>query len=187
MLLVNVIGGVVMADLVSGFVHWFEDGYIHKKMPVLGKWFGQVAEDNRRHHTQPRAFLTNRWFQSSWDVCVAALLVLAGAAWLKMLNVGVWVFAILVANANQIHKWAHQSPKEKGWFVYRLQKFHILQTPREHGRHHSGEKNTHYCVITNFTNPVLEKIRFWQGLDCLMAKVLGLQRFAEPKQNHPSV
>ncbi|RCS57126.1 fatty acid desaturase CarF family protein [Parvibium lacunae] len=182
MLVIQVIVGVVIADLVSGLFHWFEDGYIHKKMPILGKWFGQVAEDNRLHHSKPRAFLSKSWWQSSADLCLAALLVLAGAAWLKVLNAGVWVFAILVANANQIHKWAHQNPKEKGWLVHSLQKLRILQTPREHGRHHTGEKDTHYCVITNFTNPVLEKMGFWKVLDWVMTKVFGLKRFNETAQ-----
>jgi hypothetical protein len=45
---------VVLADLVSGLVHWFEDVYVHRDMPLIGKWLGKVADDNRLHHDKPR-------------------------------------------------------------------------------------------------------------------------------------
>ncbi|MES1988785.1 MAG: fatty acid desaturase CarF family protein, partial [Pseudomonadota bacterium] len=71
--------------------------------------------------------------------------------------------------ANQIHKWSHQNHSEKHAIVKWLQTMHILQGPRQHGKHHSGEKNTHYCVMTNMLNPFLEKIRFWRGLENLLS------------------
>jgi hypothetical protein len=44
------------------------------------------------------------------------------------------------------------------------------------GRHHRGEKNSYYCVMTNILNPVLEKIGFWAGLEHLILWMTGVQR-----------
>ena len=170
-MLASLLWSVVLADLVSGLVHWFEDVYVHRNMPLLGK----VAEENRLHHDKPRAFLAKSWWQSSWDLLVIGALVLLGAWWLGMLTVSVWVFTVLSVNANQLHKWTHQNSAEKGWLVHSLQKLRVLQTPREHGRHHQGAKNSHYCVITNFVNPVLEKLQFWRRLEWLLAYTVGLK------------
>lgn len=164
---------VLAADLVGGIVHWFEDTYVHSEMPVVGKLLGQVAEDNRLHHTRPRAFLSKTWWQSSWDITLLAALVLFGAWYIHHLTLAVWVFAVTVANANQIHKWSHQNPQEKGRLVHALQKMKVLQTVREHGKHHTGSKDSHYCVITNVLNPVLEKIYFWRGLEKVIAFTTG--------------
>ncbi len=178
MLAVKLLGSVILADFVTGLVHWFEDAYVHREMPLFGKWLGKVAEDNRLHHVKPRAFLEKSWWQSSWDLVLAAVVLMLTMWWLKKMDVAVLLFAILVANANQIHKWTHQSPLEKGCLVHRLQKLYILQTPREHGRHHSGEKDSHYCVITNFSNPILEKLQVWKGLEWMIERGLGVKRYA---------
>lgn len=174
-MLASVLWSVVLADLVSGLVHWFEDVYVHRNMPLLGKWLGKVAEENRLHHDKPRAFLAKSWWQSSWDLLLIGALVLLAAWWLGMLTLSVWVFTVLSVNANQLHKWTHQNSAEKGWLVHGLQKLRVLQTPREHGRHHQGAKNSHYCVITNFVNPVLEKLQFWRRLEWVLAHTVGLK------------
>jgi plasmanylethanolamine desaturase len=175
MLAVNLVASVVLADVVSGLVHWFEDVYVHRDMPLLGKWLHKVAEDNRLHHDKPRAFLAKTWWQSSWDLVLLGSLVLLCAWWLGMLSLPVWVFVVLSINANQMHKWTHQNSTEKGWLVHRLQKLRLLQTPRAHAHHHQGAKNSHYCVITNFMNPVLEKLHFWRRLEWLLAHTIGLK------------
>lgn len=178
MIAVQVAVGVVVADVVSGLVHWFEDAYVHARMPWLGRLLARVAEDNRLHHHKPRAFLAKSWWQSSWDLVLLSTLVLLVAWWGQWLNAGVWVFAILTANANQLHKWTHQNRQEKGWLVHTLQQWRIIQTPRAHGKHHSGTKDSHYCVITNFINPVLETLRVWKGLEWLIWRTTGTRRLA---------
>ena len=43
---------VVLADFVSGFVHWAEDSWGSPSTPFIGK---SVIEPNLRHHARPRA------------------------------------------------------------------------------------------------------------------------------------
>jgi hypothetical protein len=167
---------VVLADFVSGLVHWLEDAYVRfkpqRKLPLLNS----IALENDLHHRRPRDFLARSWWASSWDLALIGGVVLAVAYAIGQLNWAVVVFVLLASNANQLHKWAHRNPRENPWLVTLLQRAHILQTPRHHGRHHSGEKNTHYCVVTNFLNPLLEEVSFWQRLERLVAKVFGLKR-----------
>lgn len=159
---------IILSDFVSGFFHWLEDIYAKPGMPIIH----QIAVDNELHHSRPREFLKNSWLQSSWDVGLVSLLVIAVAWWTNTLTWPVVLFAFLATNANQIHKWSHQNSKENNAVVRFLQKTYLLQTPRHHAKHHSGEKNTHYCVITNILNPVLEKVSFWRNLERLIAKCL---------------
>ena len=81
--------------------------------------------------------------------------------------------------ANQVHKWAHMSvgsvPKVVRW----LQAGRVLQTPAHHNRHHGGRRDTHYCVVTNVLNPVLDSIGFWRALEELVLRVCGRQRRPE--------
>jgi hypothetical protein len=168
---------VLLADFVSGTVHWAEDAYARSDTPIVGRWIG-VA--NIEHHAKPRAFTKRTWLSSSWDLALAAVGVVTVAAWYHMLDWRVWLFAIVVANANQIHKWAHQSAHENGPIVTFLQKLRILQTQRHHARHHGGNKDSYYCSVTNFLNPILEEFNFWKTVEKVLARTLHLHRKVDP-------
>ncbi len=88
----------------------------------------------------------------------------------------VWLFATLTANANEFHKWEHRTRKENGRVISFLQDIRILQTSRHHAKHHTDPKNSHYCTTTNFLNPMLDGLRFWDGLELLLDKTTGLKR-----------
>jgi plasmanylethanolamine desaturase len=168
---------VLAADLASGFVHWAEDAYARKDTPIIGKL---VADANIEHHQRPREFLKNNWFQSSWDLMLLGSAIVAVAYGLDMLTWHVWLFAAIAANANQIHKWAHRNPRENGKLVTWLQKAKLLQTPRHHAKHHSGQKNSHYCAVTNLMNPVLDHVGFWVKLEKFNEAVFRLKRREDP-------
>lgn len=171
----GVAAAVVLADLVSGVVHWMEDAYArvkpHRKLALINK----IAAENDLHHRRPRDFLARSWWASSWDLVLLSAAVVAIAWATGHLSVAVLLFAVLSANANQIHKWAHRNPRENPWWVTLLQRLRVLQTPRHHGSHHRGEKNSHYCVITNVLNPVLERLAFWRGLERVVLHLTGRQ------------
>lgn len=158
---------VMLADFFSGLIHWLEDIYAKPGMP----WVHRIAIENALHHEQPRAFLKKNWWQSSWDSVLAAIVLLAGTWYFGIFSWYLVLFAVLAANANQIHKWTHQNVQEKPKLVTSLQKYHLLQTCRHHAKHHTGEKNTHYCVITNLLNPVLERLNFWRHLENIIARL----------------
>jgi ubiquitin-conjugating enzyme E2 variant len=169
----QVLATFLVADLVTGLVHWLEDVYADESMPVIGRY---VARTNIVHHHFPRHFIHLTWWQSSWVLCLLSALIV-GAAWIVgLLTWHVWLFAALSANANQIHKWAHQTRAENGSVVTFLQRLRVLQTPRHHARHHTDPKDCHYCTMSNLLNPLLDGINFWAGLEFLFTKVTGIPR-----------
>ena len=67
---------VLLADFVSGVVHWVEDAYARPGAPLIGS----LAENNLRHHWRPREFLRKTWLASSWDLLLAGAILIASRA-----------------------------------------------------------------------------------------------------------
>lgn len=168
---------VLLADFASGLIHWAEDAYGEEDTPIIGPW---VTQANVLHHRQPRAFLQKNWWQSSWDLLLFNSLLVLAAWFTGHLTWHVWLFAALGANANQIHKWAHRTPRENGRLVTLLQRCRLIQTTRHHARHHTNPKNSNYCTITDFLNPVLDGGHFWEGIEYVLLGTLGLRRRIDP-------
>ena len=102
---------IMLADFAAGVVHWIEDAYVREDTPFIGSFIGKA---NVIHHHLPRYMTRNNWWQSSWDLlCLSALMVIAAWA-LGVLTWQVWLFAAVSTNANQVHKWSHQTRKENG-------------------------------------------------------------------------
>ena len=47
----------------------------------------------------------------------------------------------------------------------------LMQGFKHHARHHRAGKDTHYCVMTNYLNPVLERAHFFRSLETLIFKM----------------
>jgi ubiquitin-conjugating enzyme E2 variant len=174
---------VLLADFVSGVLHWLEDAYGSEKTPVIGKW---MIEKNILHHYKPRQFTQYNWLQSNWDLaCVALVLVIA--AWASgHLTWQVWLFAILSANANEIHKWAHRTPRENGRVITFLQRYRLIQTVRHHAKHHTNPKDSNYCTLTDFLNPVLDGANIWERAEGLVYRVSGVRRRVDTSVKQPA-
>jgi ubiquitin-conjugating enzyme E2 variant len=172
-LTVKLIGTIFAAEFVAGMVHWFEDAYIRENTPFLG---GLIGRPNIIHHHCPRYMTRHSWWQSPWELILFAGLLLLVAWWLHCLTWEVALFAGLTANANEFHKWSHRTRQENGRVISLLHDLRILQSARHHARHHTDPKNSHYCTITNFLNPVLDGILFWDRLEWLLEKSVKLKR-----------
>jgi len=169
-IVIEIIAIAAVADFIAGVIHWAEDAYFTESTPVIGPLF---IRPNIVHHHFPRYFTRLTWWQSSWDLTLAggALLVVAWPlGWLRWQLL--W-FVALSINANEVHKWSHRTRAENGRLISKLQDWHILQTPRHHGVHHSDPKNTYYCPITNLVNPVLERLDFWARVESLIERLTG--------------
>jgi len=161
------------ADFITGIVHWFEDAYIREDTPLIGPTIGRI---NVIHHHLPRQMTRNTWWQSSWDSVAISTIFLLIVWKLGLLGWQTWLFATVIATANEIHKWSHRTRKENGPVITFLQSIRLLQTPRHHAIHHTNPKNVHYCPITNLVNPILDTIRFWDAAEWLLAHTIGLHR-----------
>lgn len=173
MIIFELIGAVLVADFLSGLFHWLEDAYGREDWPITGRL---ITKHNILHHHNPRHFIRNSWFDSSWILLCLGSATLA-ISWLcGALTWQVWLVVILGVNANQIHKWAHRTPAENGPVIALLQHIRLVQTPRHHAFHHIDPKNSHYCVLTNLLNPILDGLRLWDGLEWVIWRVFGIRR-----------
>jgi ubiquitin-conjugating enzyme E2 variant len=163
----------LLADFVSGVVHWAEDSYGTEATPVIGRW---VVAPNVLHHRDPLAFVGKSWIGSSWDLAIAGVAIVAVAALAGVLTWHVALFALLGANANQIHKWNHMRRASIPPPIRAMQRLHLVQSAHHHVQHHRGTKDSHYCVITNVLNPILDGAGFWRMLERLLAPALGMPR-----------
>ncbi len=172
---------VAAADFLAGVVHWAEDAYIREDTPLVGRLIGRP---NVVHHHLPRRMTRNSWWQSNWDLLLAMAALVGLAALGGWLTWHVWLFAAVAGNANEVHKWSHRTRRENGRLISFLQNIRLLQTPRHHAVHHTNPKEVRYCPVTNFVNPVLDALRFWEGLEWLLARAFRLHR--RPDTSVPS-
>ncbi|HEY8995368.1 MAG TPA: fatty acid desaturase CarF family protein [Lacunisphaera sp.] len=156
---------VGLADFVAGFVHWAEDAYFAENTPVIGP---HVIVPNIVHHHLPRYFTRLSWWESSKLLVLAGAILLAVAWPLGLMSWQLLLFVTVSINANEIHKMAHRTRAENGWLVSTLQDWGILQTARHHALHHADPKNTYYCPVTNYVNPLLEWADFWPRLEAFI-------------------
>lgn len=164
---------VFLTDFLSGLLHWLEDAYGNENWPLTGRL---ITRPNILHHYDPRYFTRYSWLYSARVLLVIGALILLAAYWGGFLN---WMTFLVVAigvNANEIHKWAHRTKSENGPIIVYGQRLGVLQSPNQHGKHHRGTKDTYYCVITDYLNPVLEAVRLWPTLEWLIYQLFGVRR-----------
>lgn len=175
LILVKCIGIILLADFLTGVFHFWLDQYGREDMPLVGK---MVVEINILHHKDPRHMIfRDYWFltRASWGIgimlWILEYLLLGGIGW------GGILLVVYGAQANIIHKWAHQTPNENGKLIVFLQKLQLIQSSKQHWQHHIKPYDTYFCILTNFLNPVLEKIKFWECIIGLLSK-LGIKPVA---------
>lgn len=168
--LLKVLGGLWFADFVSGVVHWLEDRYGNPKWPVIG----HTIRENQQHHFTPRSFLKGTLWTRNREVLAIGAAFLLGFWACDVLNAFTVSAVIFGVMSNEVHASAHRSPQENGRVITALQKTGFLQSHKHHAAHHRKGKDTHFCVLTNHVNPVLERVRFFQSLEWVIARTFGL-------------
>jgi hypothetical protein len=165
----TVIAAWLLADFISGLVHWWED------RAILGasrfKFINEVRKDNEYHHQHPLGFLRYSWWGNISTTAPIAwisstVLFFTGAPLLF-----VWT-SFFLGFGNLVHRWAHESKFTKPRIVTALQRTGFFISPSHHSGHHfkgghfvtREESKVRYCVMSSWLNPVLDKIRFFDFL-----------------------
>jgi hypothetical protein len=155
----------LMADLIAGAFHWWEDQYVDDKWPILGKL---VGAPNQQHHAYPLAFTRQGYWQRNWTTIVPAVfgIVLSyQSPW--------WCLTFaFVSQANEIHCWSHT---RCNWFIRMWQETGILQHPQSHGRHHRAPFDCRYCVMSDMVNPFLDAFKFWWTIEGAVHLLFGIR------------
>lgn len=164
-MVLKIIGLMLLTDFLTGAVHWWEDAYGDPAWKFLGK---SVVIPNLEHHQYPRKFLQHgMWPRIRLSFIIAV--TLGSIAYL--LGVLYWevAFVLLYASlANEIHAIAHKTDRENGRIICWIQKIGLIQSRRMHGFHHTSPFDINYCVMTNYLNPILNKMRFWVALEWII-------------------
>lgn len=157
----SILSGWLLADFLSGFVHWLEDRFGSEAWPVLGPL---VIAPNRLHHREPLAFTRAGFLSRNSTAAVAALAF--GAIALALLGPSLVLAAAVVAGclANEVHVWAHR-PDRAPRAARALQSIGLLQSRNHHALHHAAPHDRRYCILSSWLNPVLDRVGFWRLLE----------------------
>jgi hypothetical protein len=168
-----VIAGIFAADLVSGLVHWAADTWGSKDWPLLGE---RLIEPFRVHHVNPRDICRRDMVDLNGDI---ALLSLPLLLWALSLPAERWhalefvaAFVAFTLPTNLIHRWAHAG-RDAPRIARLLQRTGLILTPRHHHAHHRAPFDRDYCIVNGWCNPLLRALRFWRGMEWLIAKLTG--------------
>jgi len=162
-----IIFGFFLGDLFSGLFHWWEDRYGKTTWPFIGKF---VVENNIGHHKQPWTIGNESYFTNVGGATLALLpfMLLSWYFGYYLLLVAL----IVTSQANQVHAWSH---KKANPFIRFFQSLGILLSPKHHAVHHKRPYTQRYCVVTDWLNPILHAIHFWNGLEWLVWFTLGVK------------
>lgn len=161
------------ADLFTGVVHWIEDVYGNPSSLFFGKL---IFEPNVQHHRYPRKF-TERTYWGRNNIPLFVFAMFLAVFWIA--NFWYWelvLMLIISSQANEVHCWAHRPPAENGTFITWLQKRRIIQSRIHHLTHHRSPFDVHYCILTDFVNPICDRIQLWIHLEKCVS-YLGVKRY----------
>ena len=162
----------IAADFITGLVHWWQDAYGNPTWPILGKY---VIQPNLRHHHDPRGMVKISYWKRMNTSIIAALLLMGI---LYLCNCASWqaiIFLVFSSQGNEIHAMGHRTNKENGKIVMFFQKIGIVQRKSTHGWHHKAPYDTNFFVMTEYLNPIFNKIRFFERLERFIEKAVRIK------------
>ena len=163
--------GWLVADLISGCVHFLADNFGSTETPIFGR---TLIAAFREHHINPKQMLEHGFLERNGWNCGGAC-VLGLPTWFSD-GSGEWHFfspllltgALFVATTNQIHAWAH-SPR-RPWLVRAFQSAGIILQPRQHALHHRHVGPASHVLAAIHAEGSL-RTRFARGHYCITSGV----------------
>jgi ubiquitin-conjugating enzyme E2 variant len=168
--------GFVLADFVSGVVHWLADTWGSPDLPIIGQ---ALIRPFREHHVDPKEITRHDFVETNGNNCficlgplaLTLLLSLASAASVfcatAMFSLCLWVFC-----TNQFHKWSHLD--EPPPLVDRLQRLGLILPRDHHAVHHAAPFAKYYCITVGWLNEPLHRIRFFPFVESIVTALTGL-------------
>lgn len=170
--------GLLVADFLSGFVHWAFDTW----GSVDTRFFGKLAIRTFRHHHVDEEAITRHDFVETNGHNFGLALPFAGGGLLyldpesaSLLDVFVGMAlaftVVFVSLTSQIHKWAHMCRVPR--LVSLLQRARLVLSPEHHAVHHAAPYHRNYCITVGWLNGPLRTIRFFEILEWTIRAVTG--------------
>jgi len=159
-----------IADFITGLVHWAEDTYCKDGYPIIGKL---ICEPNRLHHSDPNLMVRTGTFISrnilQWVLSLVSFVLLY---FVDYANIYTFMVLLFASFGNEVHRWNHMS--KSGYVITFIKEMGLIQAQRQHSLHHRPPYDKYYCVLTSQVNPVLERIKFWRGLEYMIRLTTGV-------------
>jgi ubiquitin-conjugating enzyme E2 variant len=175
--LLVVLLGLMIADLLSGLVHWAADTWGSERWPVIGP---RVLRPFRLHHVNPDDLLRRSFVDCNGDTAVVAGIVLAATLAMPVqaepwLTAGVFLVSLAgwTLPVNQVHQWAHHPapPRVVRW----LQRCRLVLDRAAHDVHHDAPYATHYCILTGWWNQPLAALDAFRRLERIVTRLTGMR------------
>jgi len=162
----------VAADFITGIFHWWEDSYGNPNWKIIGKY---VVQPNLVHHKQPHKLLEGSYW-SRINTTVFGVAIVATLLWLfGLLSWQVIVGLAFCTQSNEVHAMSHRPETKTSKLVRFLQNIGIFQSKKMHRWHHKAPYETNFCAMSDFCNPILNKIGFFEKLEHLILKVFKIK------------
>jgi len=172
--------GYVLADFISGTVHWLADRYGSRDLFLLGPNFIGPFRD---HHVRPKEITQHDFVETNGNNCMISFWVLmvvyhgvplAVGDLTSLFLAGALVFSMMAIMAtNQFHKWAHSDSAPR--LVRLLQRWHAILPADHHDVHHKAPFETYFCITTGWLNWPLRKLRFYESVEWLVYRLTGIR------------
>jgi len=168
--------GYVLADFISGVVHWAGDTWGSTELPIVGRAF---IRPFREHHVDEKAITRHDFVETNGNNCLvslpvalAALLIPHSNAWLLLGSALLGAMILWVMATNQFHKWSHQEAPPR--LVIWAQQAHLILPPDHHHVHHTAPFNAYYCITVGWMNKPLAMVGFFPRMERLITGVTGM-------------
>lgn len=169
-LLASGVAGWLLADLLSGLVHWAGDTLGSEHTPVLGPSF---IVPFREHHDDPQAMVAHGTVELVGSTALLALpslvpvthlVAFEGQGSLRLALGGVLLATLLgVVVTNLVHRWAHMERPPA--VAALLQRAGLILTPARHERHHTAPFDGWFCISSGLLDGLLMRIGLWERLN----------------------
>jgi hypothetical protein len=177
--------GYLIADFVSGTVHWLADNFGHEDLPIIGP---SLIKPFRVHHVDPRLITRHDFIETNGNNCLVCwpwlvtyyFVLPPGSSLAALLFISTWlVFNVGIFMTNQFHKWAHlETPP--AWIAW-LQDWRLILSPDHHQIHHTPPFERYYCITTGWLNPLLcDRLRFYQRSEAFIRWALRAPKPSAP-------
>ncbi len=168
--------GFVLADFVSGVVHWAADTWGTPEWPVIGK---ALIRPFREHHVDEKEITRHDFVETNGNNCFISIAPAAGAALLPQEDAGLFFLAAMtfalcfaIFGTNQFHKWSHMDAPPPA--VRLLQRANLILPPDHHLVHHSPPYAKYYCITVGWLTEPLFRLRFFQTLERAISALTGM-------------
>jgi hypothetical protein len=177
--------GYLIADFVSGAVHWLADNFGTEQMPLIGP---TLIRPFREHHVDPRGITRHDFIETNGSNCLVCWpwllayywFIPPGASIFTLAFITTWiVFNVGIFATNQFHKWAHLEVIPP--WIERLQSWRLILSPDHHQIHHTPPFERYYCITTGWLNPILcDRLRFFQRTESMIRWVIRAPKVVAP-------